>query len=119
MIGDAMVEANFDQYQGARLSVHLADPGRTGAHEMGGGDYQQQPVQWAKVDPDGLRNVNDMVIPLVSGPYPWGIGVWSMDGRFLGGQPIARQPERTRAYNGDSLHIAPGDLTVYVLMVEE
>lgn len=71
-----------------RASLHIADPGATGANEVAGGTYSRLPVAW---DPAvaGIAGLNGPVVFNVpAGTTITHVGLWRVDGTWLGSDDV-------------------------------
>lgn len=74
-----------------RLSLHTAEPGDTGAHEVEGPlYYERKPVSWAPAR--GGRKANDVYVTfhLPAGVTVTHLGYWSESGTYYGSRPLER-----------------------------
>ncbi|AJA43700.1 hypothetical protein SEA_MARCOLIUSPRIME_27 [Mycobacterium phage Marcoliusprime] len=98
--------ANAIGAQGAVISLHSADPGKTGANEINGGGYAQKTTVWGAAvivsggADDGKARITGSTLQF---NVPGGVaithyGVRSAGGTFLYGKPLA--PGATLNGNG-------------------
>ncbi|WP_435107787.1 phage tail fiber protein [Nocardiopsis synnemataformans] len=72
-------------------SLHIADPGSTGASEVTGGGYARQPVAWQPPADGAIRATDAIVfdVPSLGSGEITHVGLWSSAGAWLGGIPAA------------------------------
>lgn len=110
-LGDALVDRVLAEFTAAELSLHSADPGKDGAHEVDGYN-RHTPPQWERTGEGGMRTAEDVLfsgLPRTSVRY---VGFWGA-GAFLGGKQVVQRDVQA----GDSVIIRAGELAVYQLMV--
>jgi hypothetical protein len=100
---------------GRFVSLHIADPGDSGANEVSGGAYGRQPVSFNKTGSNPTVAVNNAVIQFPVATANWGtigfFGLWSAvtSGTFLGGWPVTTSkavgPDDTARWDAGKLKI--------------
>lgn len=76
------------------VSLHTADPGTTGASEVGGGAYARQPASFELSGANPTVASNENAIDFPQATTNWGtithFGIWSAatGGTFLGGDSV-------------------------------
>ncbi len=93
------------------VSLHTADPGETGASEVGGGSYARQSASFGAASSGAVSN--DVAITFTGMPIATvtHIGVWdaSSSGNFLWGGALAASKS---VGSGDTVTVPIGDLDV-------
>jgi hypothetical protein len=104
----------------AYVSLHVADPGPTGASEVTGGAYLRQgPIAFSQLSgPEPTVQGNAALVTFPAATAPWGVvthfGLWidpssTAASNFLGsGQLTAPSPVN----NGDTSRFLPSSLTI-------
>jgi hypothetical protein len=113
-VGEYLVGYVLDEFAKAEVSLHSADPGRSGAHELNGNRYERQtPPSYDRIAGDGLRSTSEVMFTRLPRSDVRYVGFWC-NGQFLGGQQVTER----HAQIGDGYRIAKGAITVYQMMVE-
>lgn len=96
-------------------SLHIADPGKTGQGEAGGGPYTRLSAdQYTPVDDSGtakrVRNAAVLSFQVPAGTYTH-IGMWDAQngGNFLGGGPLSAAATMN---DGDFVIVRENDLSI-------
>lgn len=72
--------------QAARVSLHSADPGLTGANELAGGSYARQTPAWAAASGGSVQTSAAMDFSVPGGSTVAWVGLWDGAGTtFMGG----------------------------------
>jgi hypothetical protein len=100
----------------AFVSLHVGDPGSTGANEVTGVPYARQgPIDFANSGSDPTVAANASIIQYPTATSTWGnigwFGLWdsAVNGNFLGSDALA-STKNTGA--GDIVRFLAGELTV-------
>lgn len=107
---DAVFNAATLNVTTAYLSLHTADPGLTGASEVGGGSYARQAITTAAASGGAVANTGVIAFEGMPAVTVTHVGVWShvSAGDFLYGKNVAAQ----KTYGaGDRAEVAIGAFT--------
>lgn len=73
----------------AKASLHVGDPGTTGANELTGGSYARQNLTgWALLSPR-LLEADPISFSIPADTDVYFIGIWKADSTFLDSQPVS------------------------------
>lgn len=92
------------------FSLHSANPGLTGAHEIAGA--VRQPISWAEAV-DNLMTTNAALsVPNMPSSVVAAVGIWDaeVNGHFMWGGDTTNKTVNT----GDEANLGAGDLTVEI-----
>jgi hypothetical protein len=100
----------------AYVSLHIADPGTTGANEVSGGAYARQgPIAFANAGAEPTVASNSAILTFPAATAPWGtigwFGIWTAatGGTFQGSGALTQaKPINT----GDTARFLAGALTI-------
>ncbi len=89
-----VLDGMLDDLDGAatHASIHTADPGGTGAHEVTGGSYVRKALTWPSSS-SGIKTASPVTFQIPTGSTITHFGLWSAvsGGTFLGGQALVEE----------------------------
>jgi hypothetical protein len=115
-VGEVVIDHVIADFERAFVSLHIADPGPSGAAEASGNLYHRQsPPLWERAGGNGSHTATDVLFDDLPRMRVRAYGFWTepQGGRFLGGVPVTERDVQT----GDSYRIRAGRIAVYAMGV--